>query len=219
MKQDTVVFDKIHSVIAHAAAAACSEAGMSPMSAEGVDLVELLKNHGARVRAFIFDIPSHSEDGFDPASLVGADVEEICTQLDVEVSGFLAVCGDVTRALSTHKQAAIWALCADDVASDLAGGPTAPAATQARVGALKSLAKEYGRMGLSYHALVCQPPRESATDEQWRTVRGALKVYAMRYKAPLGLEYGRFLVAALNTSQAMNGSVVTMGVGVMEVGG
>lgn len=218
MEPNLIVFDRIESSIARAASRACVDVGLQSLSAEGGDLAPLLKQQDGLIRAVICDHPAYSEGDFDPKAPNLLDVDRICDLLRADLTHFLSVCRAATQSFMPHKQGAVWAIGIDDVAVDILGGFTAPAASQARIGALKSLAKEYGRMGLTYNALVCQPPKESLAENAWRMKREAFKVYALRYRARGADEYGRFLIQALESSKAMNGAIVSLGVGVMEMG-
>ena len=113
------------------------------------------------------------------ASLAFADA------LHRQTMAFLADCRAAIRVMMPAGKGHLLALCIDDAAAKILGLPQTPIANQARAAALKSMAKEYGRMGLGFNTVVCQPPREMAEESAWRARRERLKVYALRYR-PIG---------------------------------
>jgi len=130
---------------------------------------------------------------------------------------FLADCRAAVRAMMPAGRGYVLALCIDDVAAKILGLPQTPIANQARAAALKSMAKEYGRMGLGFNTFVCQPPREMAERSAWRARREQLRVYALRYR-PVGIgAYVRFILSMLEGDVPANGGVLCLGNGVMEM--
>ena len=111
----------------------------------------------------------------------------------------------------------VLALCIDDYAARILGLGQAPIANQARAAALKSMAKEYGRMGLGFTTFVCQPPREMVERAEWRARRDQLKVYALRYRPVAVGSYSRFILSVINGEPSAYGSVLCLGNGVMEM--
>ena len=137
--------------------------------------------------------------------------------LACQTTMFLSDCRAAIRSMMPAGRGYLLALCIDDVAAKILGLPEAPIANHARAAALKSMAKEYGRMGLVFNTIVCQPPREMLDGPVWRTRRKRLKVYALRYR-PVGIgSYVRFILSLLDGESAANGSVLCLGNGVMEM--
>ena len=134
-----------------------------------------------------------------------------------QTMAFLADCRAGIRAMMPAGRGYVLALCIDDYAAKILGLPQTPIANQARAAALKSMAKEYGRMGLGFNTFVCQPPREMVQRAAWRTRRQQMKVYALRYR-PVGVgSYSRFILSTINGDPSANGSVLCLGNGVMEM--
>ena len=134
-----------------------------------------------------------------------------------QTMSFLADCRAAVRAMMPAGKGYVLALCVDDVAAKILGLPQTPIANQARAAALKSMAKEYGRMGLGFNTFVCQPPREMAEKSAWRTHREQLKVYALRYRPVAIGTYVRFILSMLDGDAPVNGGVLCLGNGVMEM--
>ena len=148
---------------------------------------------------------------------VADEVDAFAGELYRQTMAFLADCRAAVQAMMPAGQGRVLALCIDDVAARILGLPQTPIANQARAAALKSLAKEYGRMGLGFNTVVCQPPREMVRESAWRANRERLKVYALRYR-PIGIRgYVRFLLSMLEGDTPANGGVFCLGNGVMEM--
>ena len=144
-------------------------------------------------------------------------VAEFAGELHHQTMAFLADCRAAIRAMMPAGRGYVLALCIDDYAAKILGLPQAPIANQARAAAMKSMAKEYGRMGLGFTTFVCQPPREMVEKAAWRTRREQLKVYALRYR-PVGVGgYSRFILSTISGESPANGSVLCLGNGVMEM--
>ncbi|MCF6267945.1 MAG: hypothetical protein L3J57_15615 [Desulfuromusa sp.] len=131
---------------------------------------------------------------------------------------FLANCRAATQAMMPVKQGNVLALCVDDVAARVLGLPQSPIINQARAAATKSLSKEYGRMGISYNTVVCQPSREMVEKSTWRASRDAMKVYSLRYSPVETSDYISFLLSMFDGSTIVNGGLICLGNGVMEMG-
>ena len=138
-------------------------------------------------------------------------------ELQRQTTAFLADCRAAIQSMMPAGRGHLLALCIDDVAAKILGLPETPIANHSRVAALKSMAREYGRMGLGFNTIVCQPPREMVDGTEWRTRRKRLKVYALRYR-PVGIgSYVRFILSLLDGDPPANGSVLCLGNGVMEM--
>lgn len=176
-----------------------------------------LAAHGAPL-ALVLTPPGRCEARALRAALSGAeDATAFAASVEAEAMGFLRACRAVTQAMMLHKTGQVLFLGIDDVAARLVGLPETPIGNQLRVSALKSLAKEYGRMGLRYNAVISQPARETASAEIWRDRREALKVYTMRFTPAETAQYAAFCWTLLAHEAPLNGGVLCLGKGVMEM--
>ena len=143
----------------------------------------------------------------------------LADELQRQTMAFLADCRTAILAMMSAERGYLLALCIDDAAARIVGLPESPIANQSRAAALKSMAREYGRMGLGFNTIVCQPPREMLDGHAWRARRERLKVYALRYR-PVGIDsYVRFILSLLEGDAPANGSVLCLGNGVTEMTG
>lgn len=130
---------------------------------------------------------------------------------------FLADCRAATQTMMTAKAGQVLFLGIDDVAARIVGLPETPIGNQLRVSALKSLAKEYGRMGVKFNAVISQPSKETVTPAVWKEQRNALKVYTMRFAPTETAEYAAFCANMLAGQVPVNGGIICLGKGVMEM--
>ena len=100
---------------------------------------------------------------------------KFAAELHRQTMAFLADCRAAIRAMMPAGRGYVLALCIDDFAAGIQELPQTPIANQARAAALKSMAKEYGRMGLGFTMFVCQPPREMVERSAWRTPPGTIE--------------------------------------------
>ena len=217
MSARILVFDRIGTVLAESLASAWRERGGRVMDASaGGGFSSLLAD--ATPRGVVLTEPCLDESGFLGQSLVAPEAAAAFTEaLHHHTMAFLADCRSAIRAMMPAGRGYVLALCIDDYAAKIVGLPQTPIANQARAAALKSMAKEYGRMGLSFTTFVCQPPREMLEKAAWRIHREHLKVYALRYRPVAVGGYSRFIVSLINGDSAANGSVLCLGNGVMEM--
>ena len=164
-----------------------------------------------------------TEPRLDESACVGQALAEpdaaaaFAGEIHSQTMAFLADCRAAIRAMMPAGRGSLLALCIDDYAAGILELPQTPIANQARAAALKSMAREYGRMGLGFNTFVCQPPREMVERSAWRAHREQLKVYALRYR-PVGVGgYVRFILSMLDGDPPANGSVLCLGNGVMEM--
>ena len=164
-----------------------------------------------------------TEPRLDESACVGQALAEpdaaaaFAGEIHSQTMAFLADCRAAIRAMMPAGRGYLLALCIDDYAAGILELPQTPIANQARAAALKSMAREYGRMGLGFNTFVCQPPREMVERSAWRAHREQLKVYALRYR-PVGVGgYVRFILSMLDGDPPANGSVLCLGNGVMEM--
>ena len=217
MSARILAFDRMGTVLGESLAAAWRERGGCVVDASaGGGLASVLAR--ATPHGVVLTEPRLDESAFVGQALSTPDAAAaFAGRLHGETMAFLADCRAAIRAMMPAGRGHVLALCIDDFAAKILGLPQTPIANQARAAALKSMAKEYGRMGLGFNTFVCQPPREMVEQSAWRIHRGELKVYALRYR-PVGVGgYSRFILSLINGDPPANGSVLCLGNGVMEM--
>ena len=213
----TLVFDRLDTALCEVLAGGWRERGGRVVDAlAGGGLAPVLA--GRTPYGVVLAEPRLDETaGVERAQGLPDEADAFAGELHRRTMGFLADCRAAVRAMMPAGEGRLLALCIDDVAAGLLGLPRTPIANHARAAALKSLAKEYGRMGLGFNTVVCQPPREMVRESAWRANRERLKVYALRYR-PIGVRpYVRFLLSMLEGDTPANGGVLCLGNGVMEM--
>ena len=217
MSARILFFDRIDTALGEALAAGWRSRGGHAMDASaGGGLGAALA--GTTPCGVVLTEPRLDEAAFvEEAEAVPDAALAFADALHRQTTAFLADCRAAIQAMMPAGKGQLLALCIDDAAARILGLPQTPVANQARAAALKSMAKEYGRMGLGFNTVVCQPPREMAEASAWRARRERLKVYALRYR-PIGIDaYVRFLLSMLDGDTPANGGVLCLGNGVMEM--
>ena len=217
MSTRILAFDRMGTVLGDSLAAGWRERGGCVLDASaGGGLACALA--GTAPHGVVLTEPCLDESAFVGKALAAPDAAaEFAVALHRQTMAFLADCRAAIRAMMPAGRGYVLALCIDDFAAGILELPQTPIANQARAAALKSMAKEYGRMGLGFNTFVCQPPREMVERSAWRTHREQLKVYALRYR-PVGVGgYARFILSMLDGDPPANGSVLCLGNGVMEM--
>ncbi len=212
-----LVFDRVGTVLADSLAAAWRERGGCVLDASaGGGVASVLA--GAAPHGVVLTEPLLDESGFAGQALATPEAAAaLAGAIHRQTMEFLADCRAAIRAMMPAGRGHLLALCIDDYAAKVLALPQTPIANHARAAALKSMAREYGRMGLGFNTFVCQPPREMVEKAVWRTRREQLKVYALRYR-PVGVGgYSRFILSTINGDPPANGSVLCLGNGVMEM--
>ena len=219
MSERVLAFDRTGTVLSESLAAGWRRRGGCVLDASaGGGLTSILA--GAAPHAVVLSEPRLDESVFVREALGAPDAAaDFAGELHGQTMAFLADCRAAIRAMMPVGRGYLLALCIDDFAAKILGLPQAPIANQARAAALKSMAKEYGRMGLGFNTFVCQPPREMVERSTWRTQRERLKVYALRYRPVAVGGYARFILSMLDGAPPANGSVLCLGNGVMEMTG
>ena len=204
MSARTLAFDRIDSMLGESLAAAWRERGGGVLdgSAQG-GLASALAS--AAPFGVVLSEPRLDEAACLKRVQAAPDsAAAFAGELHRQTMAFLTDCRAAIRTMMPAGKGHVLALCIDDVAAKILDLPQTPIANQARAAALKSMAKEYGRMGLGFNTIVCQPPGEMVEKSAWRTHREQLKVYALRYR-PVGIDtYVRFI---LSCSTAMRRSM------------
>ena len=217
MSARILAFDRMNTVLGESLAAIWRERGGCVLDASaGGGLTSILA--GATPYGVVLTEPRLDESAFVGQALAAPDAAAtFAGELHCQTMAFLADCRSAIRAMMPAGRGYVLALCIDDFAAKILDLPQTPIANQARAAALKSMAKEYGRMGLGFNTFVCQPPREMVEKSVWRARREQLKVYALRYR-PVGVGgYSRFILSMINGDPPANGSVLCLGNGVMEM--
>ena len=217
MSARILMLDRIDTALGEALAAGWRDRGGHAVDASaGGGLAPALD--GSAPHGVVLTEPRLDEAAFvEEAEVRPEAASAFADALHRQTMAFLADCRAAVRAMMPAGQGHLLALCIDDAAAKILGLPQTPIANQARAAALKSLAKEYGRMGLGFNTVVCQPPREMVEASAWRARRERLKVYALRYR-PIGIDvYVRFLLSMLDGDTPANGGVLCLGNGVMEM--
>lgn len=217
MSARILAFDRIGTVLAESLASAWRERGGRVLDASAAGgFGSLLAD--STPYGIVLTEPTLDESDFLGQWQTAPDAAAAFTEaVHRNTMAFLADCRFAIRAMMPAGKGYVLALCIDDYAAKIVGLPQTPIANQARAAALKSMAKEYGRMGLSFTTLVCQPPREMVEKSAWRVHRDHLKVYALRYRPVAVGGYAKFIVSLLNGDATANGSVLCLGNGVMEI--
>ena len=217
MSARILAFDRMGTVLGDSLAEVWRERGGCVVDASaGGGMASVLA--GATPYGVVLTEPRLDESAFVGQALAtpGA-AAALAGELHRETMAFLGDCRAAIRTMMPAGRGYVLALCIDDYAAKILGLPQTPIANQARAAALKSMAKEYGRMGLGFNTFVCQPPREMVERSAWRARREQLKVYALRYR-PVGVRgYSRFIVSLISGDPPANGSVLCLGNGVMEM--
>ena len=194
--------------------------------ARGNDVIDILKHGGLRKAlesfgapaAFVLTPPERCE-----ARALRTALEKSQSAFDLgaaildDARLFLSNCRLATQAMMPRKAGHVLFLGIDDVAARFAGLPETPIANQLRVSGLKSLAKEYGHMKIRYNAIISQPSKESVDPEIWREQRGQMKIYSMKYSPYKLDDYTIFCVNFISSNFPVNGGLLCLGKGVMEM--
>ena len=217
MSARTLTFDRMDTMLGESLAAGWRERGGCVLDASaGGGLASTLS--GATPCGVVLTEPRLDEAALVEQAQAAPDAAAaFAGEIHCQTMAFLADCRAAIRAMMPAGKGCVLALGIDDVAAKILGLPQTPIANQARAAALKSMAKEYGRMGLAFNMFVCQPPREMVEKSVWRAHREQLKVYALRYR-PIGIgSYVRFILSMLDGETPVNGGVFCLGNGVMEM--
>lgn len=137
--------------------------------------------------------------------------------VQADVQTFLATLQTFARAMMEKGRGQIWVLGLDDSFAYYMPLPIAPITQHARIGAIRALAKETSRFGVSANALVMQPAPEMTDPSAWQAARAGLASYAQRFKPVPMTEIADTLAFWLSRERLpMNGSVLHFGNGVYD---
>ena len=213
-----IFFESLDHALARHVADACAADGEEIIDVSACGGLAAALSANGTPKALVMTPPGACEaDGFraglgDPAAACAFGAS-----LQAGAMRFLEDCRIATQAMMTAREGQVLFLGIDDVAARLVGLPQTPIGNQMRVSALKSLAKEYGRMGIKFNAILSQPSKDSVDPAVWRDRREALKVYTMRFTPSEAGEVAGFCARALTGPMPVNGGLLCLGKGVMEM--
>ena len=130
---------------------------------------------------------------------------------------FMATLQIFAKAMIEKGRGQIWVLGLDDSFAYYIPLPITPIIQHARIGAVRALAKEIARFGVSANAIIMQPAPEDAEPAAWQAARAGLASYAQRFKPVTLAETADTLAFWLRRKRLpMNGSVLHFGNGVYD---
>lgn len=130
---------------------------------------------------------------------------------------FMRTLQAVSRAMINRGSGQIWVLTADDSFAYYLPLAIAPVTHHTRLGAVRAVAKELARFGVSANAAVLQPSAETADPGAWQQARAGVSSYAQKYRST-SLEPVVDTLAFWLACERLpiNGSVVHFGSGVYD---
>lgn len=130
---------------------------------------------------------------------------------------FMQTLQAVSRAMIERGRGQIWVLGVDDSFAYYLPMPAAPIIHHTRIGAVRAIAKELARFGVSANAAVLQPAPETTQAGDWQQARTGVGSYAQKFK-PVSLSLVADTLAFWISRETlpMNGSVVHFGNGVYD---
>lgn len=213
-----IFFENLNHPLAKAVADACAAQGKDVVDVDACGGFENALAANGTPSGFVVCPPAHCEaQGIRGAMEDAAQGVAFGAQTHASAMQFLSDCRAATQTMMTAKTGQVLFLGIDDVAARIVGLPETPIGNQLRVSALKSLAKEYGRMGVKFNAVLSQPSKETVAPAVWKEQRNALKVYTMRFAPTETAEYAAFCATVLAGQVPVNGGLICLGKGVMEM--
>ena len=213
-----IFFENLNHPLAQAVADACAAQGRDVVDVAACGGFEGALAANGTPSGFVICPPEACEaQGFRKALGTPSLGVAFGMQTHASTMQFLSDCRAATQAMMTAKAGQVLFLGIDDVAARIVGLPQTPMGNQLRVSALKSLAKEYGRMGIKFNAVLSQPSKETVAPEVWKEQRNALKVYTMRFAPTETADYAAFCASMLAGGVPVNGGLICLGKGVMEM--
>ena len=213
-----IFFDHLEHPLSQAVAEICQSKELQVVDVAGQGGLPMSLSRYGTPRAYVLSpLVTCEAGGLAKALHTPKAAREFTEQIHTDALRFLSDCRTATQAMMTQKAGQILFLGIDDVAARLVGLAETPIGNQLRVSGLKSLAKEYGRMGIRFNAVLSQPSKELAPPEVWRARREALKVYTMRFSPSETRDYADFCWGLLKEKTPLNGGVICLGKGVMEM--
>ncbi len=169
----------------------------------------------AAVGAGPFDAVVFNASGLDEAALLAAGT--LADAVAADGAFFLETLQTAARAMMEAGRGQIWTLGFDDSFAYYLPIPIAPVTHHARIGAVRALAKELSRFGVSANAAILQPAPEATDPAIWPEARAGLASYAQKFKAVPLVSIADTLAFWLRSeAPPLNGSVIHFGTGVYD---
>lgn len=195
-------------------------------AAEGADVAVLPETASAEaVKAALSDRSGGLRVIFTPClddevALLEADLANAGSLLEATIAdridAFLRQMQSVLDAMMRAGSGQIWVCDFDDSFAYHLPMPAAPIQAQARAGAVRSLAKEYSRMGIAVNTILTQPLICPGDDLSAYRAPG-LKSYAMRYKpSPASDLFSLLATHAQAERLPFTGACQSLGMGVVQ---
>jgi hypothetical protein len=148
-----------------------------------------------------------------------ASGEALATAVDQAVSTFLRRMRHALLLAGRQQHTAVWILGIEDsFGYYLDSVPLSPIVTQACNTAMRSLAREYSRMGVHFNSIMLQPVHEMVAPGEVRQARNTLKTYALKFRFRTGPEVAAYVATLITApTQPVAGSVISVGIGVHDL--
>lgn len=142
---------------------------------------------------------------------------ELADAIAADGAFFMQTLQAVAKAMIERGRGQIWILATDDSFAYYLPLPTAPVTHHTRIGAMRSLAKELSRFGVSANAAVLQPAPETTEPADWQQARAGVASYAQKFRpVPLASVADTLAFWIGRETLPVNGSVVHFGNGVYD---
>ncbi|WP_366655905.1 hypothetical protein [Fodinicurvata sp. EGI_FJ10296] len=181
----------------------------------GADIKRAAAEHGP------FDVIVIGPPIVDESEMIDADSrpnEAVIEAIDSAAKRSLDILQAALLVSLDRGDAQIWSLGLDDAfAYYLEGMPVAPIVTQTRVSCMRTLSREYARMGVRLNSAIFQPPADMVSADALKKGRKDLKTYSMRHKLVDADRQASLLTGYLAADAlALNGATLCLGTGVNE---
>lgn len=142
---------------------------------------------------------------------------ELADAIAADGAFFMQTLQTISQAMIERGRGQIWILATDDSFAYYLPLPAAPITHHTRIGAMRSLAKELSRFGVSANAAVLQPAPETTEPANWQQARAGVASYAQKFRpVPLASVADTLAFWIGRETLPMNGSVVHFGNGVYD---
>lgn len=142
---------------------------------------------------------------------------ELADAIAADAAFFVQTLQTVSRAMIERGHGQIWVLAADDSFAYYLPVPAAPITHHTRIGAMRAIAKELARFGVSANVAVLQPVPETTLPEDWQQARAGVGSYAQKFRpVPLATIADTLAFWLGSESLPMNGAVMHFGNGVYD---
>ena len=142
---------------------------------------------------------------------------ELADAIAADGAFFMQTLQTISQAMIERGRGQIWILATDDSFAYYLPLPAAPITHHTRIGAMRSLAKELSRFGVSANAAVLQPAPETTEPADWQQARAGVASYAQKFRpVPLASVADTLAFWIGRETLPVNGSVVHFGNGVYD---